>query len=400
MSAGSNLFVAASRAGKRRRDQATPRFDNASDDEVFRKGSFPTMFSQGPSEMFELLESRGASPDIGRLGVCADMRGGSSSSSNASGRSRWLSTQRTGRWQLIWNWGRHPGEKWSFSTNFNETVKIVGHGALPLRDFLMLWCMRIRFASRLLSRPRNALVLGIELVVARPTQKLSTRQRRTALWKTTQRSPRTLWTDVAEPEPLLFISKNLQRLRVLRVSHGAPYEGTRIPPCPPEAVRQITRERSEAGCGEQEGDCAYQRGRAGRGRHPSPGLAVARGKSRQGRQEGPAQTPFWPARSRGARRASGQGRQEQGPQNIQSWGQEARKEGQHHRNKQETGQVRLNLRSEGDIEEVTGITSMGWKSQTSRRSSLTRSLSLTFPSNILKQYENQNITMIMIMFLL
>ena len=40
---------------------------------------------------------------------------------------------------------------------------------------------------------------------------------------------------------------------------------------------------------------------------------------------------------------------------------EPRQEGQHHRNKQETWQVRLNLRSEGTFERVTGITGAGGK---------------------------------------
>ena len=71
----------------------------------------------------------------------------------------------------------------------------------------MEWNIRIRFASRLPSRPRNALVPGIGLVVAKPMQRVSTKQRRTAWWKTTQPSPCTPRTDVAEPEPLLFTGR-------------------------------------------------------------------------------------------------------------------------------------------------------------------------------------------------
>ena len=62
LSAGSNLFVAASQAGKRRRDEVTPGSDSASDDAVFRNGSSPSMFSQELSEMFEFLEGRQARP--------------------------------------------------------------------------------------------------------------------------------------------------------------------------------------------------------------------------------------------------------------------------------------------------------------------------------------------------
>ena len=42
VSAGSNLFVAASRSGKRRRNQLTPKSDSDSGDPVFRKGSSST----------------------------------------------------------------------------------------------------------------------------------------------------------------------------------------------------------------------------------------------------------------------------------------------------------------------------------------------------------------------
>ena len=66
MSTGLNLVVAVSQAGKRRRDQVTPR----SDDAVFRKGSSPTMFSQALSEMFEFLETRQASLTSEDLSVC------------------------------------------------------------------------------------------------------------------------------------------------------------------------------------------------------------------------------------------------------------------------------------------------------------------------------------------
>ena len=54
MSAGLNLFVAASQSGKCRRDQVTPKSGTDSD-AVFRKGSSPTMFSQGLLEMVEHL---------------------------------------------------------------------------------------------------------------------------------------------------------------------------------------------------------------------------------------------------------------------------------------------------------------------------------------------------------
>ena len=50
----------------------------------------------------------------------------------------------------------------------------MGHGALPSRDHLMEWNIRIRFALRLPSRPRSALVPGIELVV--PSQCKSCRR--------------------------------------------------------------------------------------------------------------------------------------------------------------------------------------------------------------------------------
>ena len=74
-----------------------------------------------------------------------------------------------------------------------------------------------------------------------------------------------------------------------------------------------------------------------------------------------ARTGGGAARSQGTRRAGGQGRQEQGPRDIQPPGEERRQEGQHERNQQKTVQVRLNLESEGHFEKVIGITGAGGK---------------------------------------
>ena len=65
----------------------------------------------------------------------------------------------------------------------------------------------VRLASRPPSRPGNAAVPDIELVVARQTQKLLTRQRRPAVSNKAKRSPYTPRAQVAEPEPLLCIGE-------------------------------------------------------------------------------------------------------------------------------------------------------------------------------------------------
>ena len=141
----------------------------------------------------------------------------------------------------------------------------------------MEWNIRIRFASRLPST-------SIELVVAKPMQKLSTKQRRA------METPR---TDVAEPEPLLLL---WETSNVSAFSESCPEPVDEELGFPPGV-------RSEATCGKQEGGCSNQRGRAGGGRHSNPGLVVAssrssqNGSSRRGREEGPARTPRGSARS-------------------------------------------------------------------------------------------------------
>ena len=141
---------------------------------------------------------------------------------------------------------------------------------------------------------------GIELVVARQTQKLSTRQRRPAVSNKAQRSPYTPQADVAEPEPLALHRRKPPTPPRSPSSSWSPSRRSQYASLPLEgkvsltAVRHITRVRSEAACGKQEGGCANQRG---------------------------------------ARRACVQGRKEQRPQDILSPGREWRQEGLHTRNR-------------------------------------------------------------------
>ena len=251
----------------------------------------------------------------------------------------------------------------------------MGHGALPFWDHI--W---IRFASRLPSRPRNAVVLGqanakafdeeeaSSFVKNHPVQPVDTsnrRRRSRAAAPHRQKSSTSARSPSPTQSPLRRNSDTslpLKRELLLRPSAKLHVSAPKLP--------VVNRKE-----------------------------AVPINEDEQGEEDTPI--PTWLSRLRDRRsreleaRTAGEGgkdskedllvlgeRVEPVDKDGKSKGhkisrQESQPEGQHQQNKQETGQVRLNLRSEGDFEKVTGISGAGEKPQTSRKSSFTLSLSLS-----------------------